>query len=225
MKRFVAYGILILILLFSLAPSALAEETNNEKVSTLIFLKNDLVRPQQGKVTKGYFTQTFSPYFHYKWVGAGGDFSWTPKKDYQELKPYVTANKGPFYALLGYSGNSLEQKFIQTGGWYLNRFGKLLLFGDLRNYWSANKTSISYLDFFTHVSHPIGQYFYAGLETKYIHWWDPKKSHDWFLVGPLVGVNLTKTISVYARPSLDWNKVDNHSTRAFTFRVGLKFQF
>lgn len=224
MKRIAVYGTMALILVIQLyfAEAVRASEPSEEKVSTLLILKNDLVAPQHGK---SFFSQTITGYWHYKWIGGGGDFTYAPRKEYLEIKPYVTVNKGPFYALLGYSGNSLEQKYIQAGGWYLNTFGKLTVFVDVRNYFGVNKSSISYLEAWISAYYKLGERFYIGAENKVAHWWDPKKDHNQVMLGPLVGYNITKTTSVYVRPSVTWDQIDGHTKRDFCLRVGLKFVF
>lgn len=222
MKRFAVYGMIILVFQFCLVLVAQADESSKEKISTLLILKNDLITPQQGK---SFFSQTITAYWHYKWLGGGGDFTYTPRKEYLEIKPYITINKGPFYALVGYSGNSLEQKHIQVGGWYLDRFGKLVVFLDIRNYCAVNMISISYLETWINAYYPIGERFYIGTENKIVHWWDPKKDHNLVMLGPLVGVNITQATSVYIRPSVSWDMTDVQTKRDFCLRVGLKFQF
>jgi hypothetical protein len=220
-KIAVLIGTLAIFLFTAVFPLS-AEEAQAERISTLLLLKNDLVMPQVGNK---YYSQTVTAYWHYKWFGVGGDATYAPRKNFAEIKPYLTVNKGPYYALVGYAGNSLEQKYIQTGAWYVNKFGKTKVFLDLRNYWAANKTSVSYLEFWTSLYHPLGERFYVGFENHFAHFWDPKKSHNRFLLGPLAGVNITKTVSVYVRPSIIWDIVDRHTRRDFFLRVGLKFQF
>jgi hypothetical protein len=224
MKRMTVYGMtaLILVLQLCFAAAVRAEESGEEKVSTLLILKNDLVSPQQGK---SFFSQTISGYWHYKWIGGGGDFTYTPRKDFLEMKPYVTVNKGPFYALLGYSGNSLEQKYVQVGGWYWNTFGKLTVFVDVRNYCATNKSTVSYLDAWISAYYKLGDRFYIGAENRVAHWWDPKKDHNQVMLGPLAGINITKTTSVYVRPSVSWDMVDGITKRDFCVRVGWKTVF
>jgi hypothetical protein len=215
--------LLKIVIVFVMLPlSVLAEEKTGDRITTMLILRNDLIAPQSGKKLS---VQSVVAYWHYKWIGGGAEVYHVPgKKNYDEIKPILTVNKGPLYGLVGYRGNSLSEKYIQVGGWYVNRFRKLTVFLDVRNFCAVSKTSVSYLETWVSFYYPLGDRFYIGAENRFIHWWDPK-NHNLATAGPELGVNITKTMSVYFRPFVSWDMMDAKTNRDLGLQFGLKLQF
>ncbi len=220
-KKISLIGIVAIVVIISLQFAVLAEEKKEDKISTFVVLKNDFVSPQHGE---SYFSHT-TIYSFYRQFGGGMDITYAPKNNYHCFQPFITLNKGPFYALAGYSGDSLGGKHFQAGAWFAKTHKKLSFFVDLRNFWAVSEEGIGYLDLWVYISHPIGkrERFFVGLETEYIHWWE-KQPHNWYMIGPVVGVNITKNISLYVRPSMEWDIAEG-TNRTFKIRTGIKFSF
>lgn len=193
-----------------------------QKASTLIIIKNDFVEPEE---KASYHKQSVSIYCHNgNWFGGGLDLTVKPKYDYTEVKPYLTVNKGPFYLLGGLSINSAGNDYIQGGIWYTNKFGKVKVFFDLRNYWNIDGESTDYLDSFLKGEYPLGEKFYAGLDLDYCRYWQDG-NHNFYFIGPYVGYKITDNTSIYLRLSRDWNVVNGNSDRTDKIRGGLKIAF
>ena len=204
------------------AVSVLARE--NDKPSFLVIIKNDYVQPNK-KGAPGYYANTNNLYAKYGWLGIGMDATFSPKTNYLNVKPFMTLNKGPFSLLAGYSALNSGQCYMQTGIWYVNTHNKFFMIFDLRNLWSVDqRKSPSYLDFFVHITHPVGKYFYAGIEAEYIHWWD-RPAHNWFFAGPVVGLKITKNVSVYARFAREFDIKTVRTETTDRYRIGIKMTF
>ena len=207
-----------------LVPALGAEDNSENKgkgSSTLITLKNDLVKPEEGE---SYHKQSVTIYCHNgNWFGGGLDVTVKSKYDYTEVKPYFTINKGPLYLLGGLSTNSTGSNYIQSGIWYINKFRKVNIFFSLKNYWNIAGESTDYLDCFLESEYPLSERFYAGLNLDYCHYWN--ENHQFFLIGPYVGYKIIDNVSVYLRLSRGWNIVEDQSNRTDNIRTGLEITF
>ena len=218
MKRYLL-ALALFLAVVSFAPSAFcADQEKEEKVSTTITIKNDWVFPNSGE---SFDVQRLSAYWHYRYLGGGFDLNYGRKGDYIQVKPYLTLNKGPWYLVGGFSADNYSQ-YVQTGFWYVNTFDKLGVFLDVRNYFGVGGKSDSYLDNFLELTYPLGKKFYVGVDLIYDHWW--QGSHDWALVGPLVGYKFTDTVSAFVRVSHEWDMAGKTS-EANCVRLGLTFKF
>jgi hypothetical protein len=197
---------------------------DENKLSGLMIFKNDYVVPRKSTVNSMY-SNTVNIYLRDGWIGAGVDATYTKKSDYLNIKPFITLGKGPLRALAGYSELNSGARYAQAGVWYINTHNKVSMILDLRNFWTLDRAkSPGYLDFWVHLSHPIGDKFYAGIEAEYVHWWD-KKPHDWFYAGPLVGYKLTKNLSIYARVAREFDMKPSKNSATDRFRIALKYVF
>jgi hypothetical protein len=224
MKRIVMSGMMTVVLMLALALTVWAEETDNDKVSTTLVFKGDFVKPQSGQA---HFASQFNGYWHYKWFGGGIDVTDKRHTGWTQVKPYLTANKGPFYALVGLQADTDKTSHVQTGAWYVNRFKKLNVFLDVRNYWAVSGDCQNYLDAWLSVSHPvtpISEKLYVGTELEAIHYWTGP-AHNWFLVGPFIGYDLTKNISIFARLSRDWDVCGGKTATTDGVRMGVRLTF
>jgi len=220
------YVIIIAAATLSLAAASFAEHQEiepNPEIASLIILKNDYVKPEH---SKGFISETVSPYFQYHgWLGVGGDFTSQPgNKNYLEAKPYLTVNSGPYYALLGYSTNSAGNDYVQAGAWYLNRFGKIAVFADVRNYFAVDGKSSDYLDAFGEATYDLSRKVAAGVNAEYMHWWKGAE-HNLYFIGPVVYYKLTKVTTIYGRVSREWNVIGSANEPTNRFRLGLKFSY
>lgn len=214
----------VLVILSGLAISVCAEESANDKLSTNIVLKGTFVKPHHGEA---YFAAQFCGYWHYKWFGSGIDVTDVRRKGWTQLSPYLTANRGSFYALVGFQADSDRTHHVQTGLWYVNRFKKFNVFLDVRNFWAVSNNTFHYLDVWLSLSHPItpvSEKLFAGVELEYIHYWTGP-SHNWYFVGPFVGYQFTKNISAFVRLSREWDVCSGIAEPADSVRVGVKFTF
>lgn len=109
---------LCLVLVFGIPAFLWAEENRaEEKVSTYMLLKSNLINP---KGEGSYFSYGLFSYWYNSWLGAGVDVTSTPKKEFLEAKPFVTINKGPFYAIGGLSTDSTGADYA-FGGYGISR--------------------------------------------------------------------------------------------------------
>jgi len=107
MRKIIIIGTLVCLL----AGVSFAED-QKEKVSTTIVLKNDWSFPREGK---DYTSQAICSYWQYKWFGGGVDLRAKLKNDFLEAAPYITLNYKHWYLLTGFSTNSKDQNYVQTG--------------------------------------------------------------------------------------------------------------
>jgi hypothetical protein len=224
MKRIGVCGIIAVVLMLIPILNVWAEEIDGEKVSTTLVLKGDFVKP---KHSEAYFASQFNGYWHYKWFGGGIDVTDNRKAGWTQIKPYLTANKGPFYVLVGFQADTDKANYVQTGAWYVNRFKKLNVFLDVRNFWAASNKCYDYLDAWLAIWHPvtpISEKLYIGTELEYIHYWAGPR-HNWYFIGPLVGYELTKNISIFVRLSREWDVCGSKTETTDRVRLGVKFNF
>jgi hypothetical protein len=225
MKRILVCGIMILMaLLLSSVATVQAEEQEGDKVSTALAIKGDFVSPHHGEK---HFAAQFNGYWHYKWFGTGIDVTDKRHAGWTQVKPYVTANKGPFYVLAGLQADTNKANHLQTGVWYVNRFKKLNVFLDVRQYWAVNDKCRDYIDAWLSVTNPvtpISERLFVGTELEYIHYWSGP-SHNWYFIGPLVGFEITKNISIFARLSREWDVCGSKTETTNRVRLGVKFSF
>lgn len=193
----------------------------NEKFSTLIVFKQDWAKPDE---SKGFTKQNLFSYWKKGGVGAGFDVRTNKSKNYLQFAPFLTLGKDPFYFLGGISTDSQKKDFVQTGVWYWDKVGKVSIFLDARNYYAISKEAISYLDVLYEITHPIRDSFYGGISGGYTHTWDNKQ--DSHLAGLLVGYNIDKKISLFARLARDWNFTKGEDLKSgYQLRLGLKIKF
>ncbi|MFZ2188286.1 MAG: hypothetical protein WAV73_01845 [Candidatus Moraniibacteriota bacterium] len=207
--------------MFVVTPSFIwAEDSLVDRVSTSITLKNDWHFVNGGK---SFDTQEFFSYSHFHDWGGGVVVSESRTADSIQVKPYATWNDGPWYLVGGASFGDCGQ-FFQAGGWYINSFGKLNVIVDMRNYFGLDAKSLNYLDSFWEVSYPLGDKFFVGVDAVYDYWWS--NSNQWAMIGPFVGYNINKTISVFVRWTHEWDLPSGaKTTEANVIRLGLTFNF
>lgn len=220
MKRLV---IIFLTLLLS-ANFLFAEEgeKNAKKVSTLIIMKHDWLKPQD---SEGFSSYTTSLYWNYdKWLGFGLDATSRPKFDYLELKPYATVNKGPYYLLAGFATDNSGGDYFQAGFWYYNLHldKKLEVYLDFRNYRAMSGKASSYTDNYIETSYLIGD-FAVGPVAFYDHWWN--KDLDIVSLGAIAYYKKSKSFIPYIRYMHDWSNNGSNTSELDRFRVGLKICF
>lgn len=204
-------------LVLFLAASAFAGE---DRVSTVIFLRNDLSL-QEGNHQK----RAFYAHWSYQALGAELEVRTVPHADYLYLKSSLTVRTGPVYLVGGLSTDSTGAEYGNAGVWYRDAFGKLSVFFDGRAYFGINGTEPRYFDGFLTVKRKklAGTKLFAGLDVVYDHWWN--ESRNWYLVGPLVGYEMTKITSLSVRYSRAWNEVKKDYTKADQLRVELGLRF
>lgn len=207
--------ITVLLAIFILSISVSAEE---EKVSTSINLKNDW-SDASGKTVD---SQKMFVLWHYKNIGGGMDMAITRRKDYFQVDPFLTFNRGPWYLVGGASVDNFSQ-YIQGGFWYMNSIGKTFVFADIRNYFATGGNAKDYIEGFFELKQPIGKRFFMGADLDYVLWREGNNSY--FLFGPIVGVKINKNISVYMRISREWNIIDDKSDGSNRFRLGMTISF
>jgi len=213
----VIIGIVIVLVMTGICLS----QEGEERVTSLFVLRNDWVSPKEGKSS---VTQLNSGYWHFKSFGGGIDVKSNLQANFLEAQPYLTINSGPWYLLGGFSTNSAGADYIQTGLWYIKSFSKLTVIADLRNYWAVSEKANGYTDNLLEVTYPLTEKFFTGFDFRFDHWWKGK-SHDWYLAGPLIGYNLTKSTSIFLRVSREWDVLDSRTSRADRIRIGLKLCF
>jgi len=218
-------AVFILIPFLLILTTVYAEEPKEPKIEGLIVLKNDWI-PKPGNDIP-----CLSTHFKYKSLGGGFDLRYYNRGKVTEFQPYITMNKGPWYALVGYSVDANNVQYAQTGIWYIKNFGKLNILADVRNWWSLDTGKAkSYFDPFVQVLYPfpkawnIDNKLYFGVEGEINHWWSGP-SHNWYLIGPVVGCNITKNLAVFVRASHEWNVKEDVMERAYRIRTGLIVKF
>ncbi len=229
MKKLILVSSMILLSLCSvcLAQEEYAEIEGQEssKIGGSITIKNDWISRPNSDVP------SLSTYFKWKFLGGGFDLKYCSRGSVTKFQPYITLNKGPWYALVGYSVDDSHAQYFQTGVWYVNSFGKLSVVLDVRNWWSLNswKTQ-SYFDPFVQLLYPIPKPFniddklYFGLEGEINHWWSGQ-AHNWYQVGPVVRCKITKNLAVFLRLSHEWDVKEDSTENAFRIRTGVVFSF
>lgn len=192
------------------------------KPLTLIILKNDSVNPKEGE---SYNKQSSSIYFHNgSWFGGGLDITVKSKYDYMETNPYITVNRGHYYAIAGFSTNSNGSDYFQGGFWYINKFDKIEVFLDIRNYWGIGGETTDYADVFLRGEHPISEKFYIGIDLDYIRYWQDE-NHNFYFLGPYVGYKVTDITSIFLRVSREWDVVDGQSNSTDAVRLGMEIMY
>ncbi len=214
MRKLIIVVVLLLTIIITVSVSA-----EDKKISTTINLKNDW-GDASGKTVD---TQRAFIFWNYKDVGGGGiDMAITRRKDYFQVDPFLTFNRGSWYFVGGASVDNFSQ-YIQGGFWYMNSIGKTFVFADIRNYFATGGNAKDYVEGFFEVTHPIGKRFFMGADLDYVLWWEG--SHKWLLVGPIIGMKFNKNISFYTRISREWNIIDDKSDGSNRFRLGMTISF
>ena len=204
-----------------------AEEPKKEsKIQSLVILKNDWVPG-----SKHTDIPCLSTYFTYKSLGGGFDLRYYSRGSVTEFQPFMTLKiKGPWYGFIGYSINESHAQYAQTGMWYVNNLGKLNVLLDVRNWWSLDADKArTFFDPYLQLLYPFpkrlnfDEKLYFGLEAELNHWWSGP-AHNWYMIGPVVGCNLTKNMAVFVRPSHEWD-VTTETKRAYRVRTGVILKF
>ncbi len=219
--RRIVYWLMMGFLVVGLSFGVYAEEAKENKVSTLLFLRHEWVKPEQNT---NYNSQSLFVFWQYKWFGAGLDTTMRRKSDYLEARPFLAFNKGPWYLVGGFSTNSQDMDFGQAGIWYLNNHGKLFVFADIRNYWSIDGKKTDYLDTFLELLYPVAKKIQVGIDLTYDHWWRGS-SHNWYQIGPILRYDFNQNIALHLRPTREWDVMENVKTKADSLRLELRFCF
>lgn len=216
MKGFIAILVVVVVIIASVV---WAEDS--DRVSTYLDFRQDYKNPQGGASETG---QSIVVWLQYGSIGGLFEGDVTNKSHYVDFKPSLLYRKGSFYLLGGFAADSLGSEFIQTGVWYLNTFGKLCVFLDARNYWSITSQDNGYAENFLRLTHPIAGKFYGGIDMIFDHWWSGE-SHNCYFVGPLIGYEITKEISIYLRVSREWDILGGNTNQTDRAKLGLVFYF
>ena len=223
MKYFISFVIAVwLALSTSLVYEAKAEENTNERFSGQLVIKNDWYKPE-GK--PGFNNQGLYAYFHYKWFGAGVDQWGGERSNYYEVRPFITVNKGPYYAVAGYAANSRGTGHVHFGTCYRKQIREYNVFLDLRQFIGIKVGSGDYLDFYASVTRQIGKRFYAGIEGEVIQWWGRNSDRNWSFVGPVGGLKLSNNLTLFVRPGVSFDNSRAGFSRTFWLRTGLVINF
>lgn len=191
------------------------------QVSTMIYLKNDWVHPVEGE---GYWKEALSVYWYNDRFGAGIDVTAKPKFDFLDVRPYLTVNQAPFYFLAGLATDSTGADYFQAGVWYFDTLGKFCIMLDLRNYWGIDGGASDYTEDFLEVIYSLDEKFFVGLDLCYDHWWE-ESDHNYYLVGPFIGYQITKSTSAHLRSSRDWEIIEESSSRTDALRLEIRIYF
>jgi len=209
-----------IVLLFTLLALCGFATKSVAEVTTSITIANDWVNPEQGET---YTKQKFEANWQSGWLGYGLLVVTAPESDYVYVQPSLTMGKGPLSAIVGITTDSAGSSYYYGGASYAMNFGKVSAFLDARNYWGMEGTSPSYLDNYLGFSLvKIGKA-KVGLDLVYDYWWE--LGDDFYMVGPTFKYALTKSVTLYARPSMEWFVSDGNSTSTEKLRIGLNFSF
>jgi hypothetical protein len=224
MKKGTMVVVTLIMIMTLVSAICFAEEKSEENsVSSTIAVWNETYSPSKGE-NKNF--QRMFGFFNYKPLGIGGaiEVRINEKNNYTELKPYLTFNRGSWYFLGGYSTDTEGLRFIQTGAWYINKFGDWNLTLDMRTYISVDGKKNDYTENLFRISHPIAGKLFGGLDLVYDHWWS-ESSRNFYMIRPFIGYKITKTLSVVSRYSREWDMGGEINKRADRLRLELCFSF
>lgn len=224
MKKLLMVAMLLFASFFANVSALWAEEVKEEKVSTLIMLKNDFYFPSEGP---RYELQKFQVYWHKDWLGGGFDVDFIRQKDFLRVKPYLTVNSGPWYLVGGASFQDVGGKtsqYARVGGIYIGKVGGWKVYSDMSNYVGLDRNSPTFSESLSEITYPLGKRFFIGGNVIFDHWWEGP-AHNWILVGPLVGYKLTEHISPFVRIAHEWDFLGGKTREANSIRLGIVFSF
>lgn len=215
--------IVVLVFLGIVLLASLTQAQEPEKVSTLVLLKTNWFDPKIGEQCWRYDANM---YFNYKFLGAGLEVETSPENDAITIRPMLQLVKKPWYLNFGSSTNSQGRDYLFGGFWYINSFKGFSVLADVRNYIGyKGENSTDYLDSFLKLKYLFQSQVFIGTEMNYDHWWG-NDSHNYFLVGPIFGYKFNKNVSIYIRPSREWEGIEGQtSVQKDRIRLGLEMFF
>lgn len=192
----------------------------DDNISSVIVFKNNYFFLDKGEKIS---TQDINLYLSNDKIGGGVDVSMVRKNDFFKIEPFLTLNFKPWYFLGGFSVYSDGTRYVQAGFWYIKAFKEVSVCLDVRNFFRVDGKNSSYFDPFLNLTYPVGKKFYIGADVEYTHFWETPG--DYYMLGPLIGYNISDDISLYVRFSQEWNLVNGVCDRSQRIRLGLKFSF
>jgi hypothetical protein len=193
------------------------------ELSVLFIQKNDILKPS-GK--EAFYVGETVVYAHKGELGLWLSVIETPnhdgQPDYVRFRPVVTYNPngGPVYFVGGVSTDSKSADFIQAGYWYIQKFGKLSVYLDHREYTGISTGAASYLDTFNEVTYKVSEKVALGVNVAYDRFWSQEK--NWLLAGPVGYYDISKKSKIFLRPSREWTTGTKPTDR---YRVGITYFF
>ena len=211
----------IAVLMLCLPMRSFAIHVIGEEIKSKLSLKADISNLENGE---SVIKQRISLHLQKGDLGTGGEVLLIPENDYLRFSPYVTLSVGLVTPVMGLSTDSSGKDHISAGIQY---FGKLSegigLFVDLRNFWGLNSDSVDFIDNFAALLLALDDKIFTGLDLIYDHYWE--SGDNWYLVGVPLGYKLTKSTTIFVRPSFDrYLSNDGHSD-TYGFRVGANISF
>lgn len=202
------------------------QEVKSQKegeISTLMLIRNDWVKTEDKDSVQ---SQEFFGYWLWeKKIGGGIDVVTTPETDCVTVKPFATLKVTSALHLIGGAlTTSYGSDYLHGGIWIFQSIGQWRIFLDLREYVEISGKRSDYVDAFTEIIYPVSDKLSLGVVGMYDHWWQDD-NHDWFFIGPVSYYHLSKSLTVFCRPSLDWEKTKQDTIRTAKLRFGVKLAF
>lgn len=217
MKKFFMWWTVLLVVFLAIT-SVFAQDS--EKVSGFVDVRNDIVLP---KDEEDITVQSVNIFLKHGRAGVFLESADRSKDHVLTLKPSLLLSKGPWSLLVGAATNSKGADFAQAGAWYINSFGKVNIFADLRNYFSISGQSNGYTDNLFRIMYPITDKISVGAELVFDHWWND--GHNLYLIGPRAIYQFSKTASIYIRVSHEENATCTGTVETNYIRTALMYTF
>ncbi|MFZ2881574.1 MAG: hypothetical protein WA019_00720 [Candidatus Moraniibacteriota bacterium] len=220
-------SVCFIVVVFS-CPNLWAEhqETKTEKgqeISTLVLMRNDWIKTEDKESVQ---SQEFLGYWLWeKKIGGGIDVVTTPKSDCITVKAFGTLNLTDSVRFVGGTmTTSYGSDFLYCGVWILQNIGQWRLYLDLREYTEISGKRSDFTDDLIEITYPVTDKLSLGAVGMYDRWWQDN-DHNWFFIGPIGYYQLSKSMKVFCRPSLDWERVNDTTIRTAKVRFGVKLAF
>lgn len=222
MKRI---GFVVILVLFAVNYSH-AEEPAKKDISGFIFLQNEILIPEGKKYGGFYLYEKLCSYAQYKHIGAGLDIDYARKPDFLRMQPFVAANYGPAYVLLGYqhlAAGQTIQSHVMTGIWLKKSWKDWSGFIDSRQYWPIDRKSRGFIETWFGLYRHLGPKWFLGGEFNFTHYW--QESHNRVFVGGVIGYRMKeKNFTPSLRFGRYWDVQEKGGTRK-DWSVQLRFLY
>lgn len=199
------------------------ESEKGEEISTLILMRNDWVKTESKDSVQ---SQEFFGYWLWeKQIGGGIDVVTTPETDCITVKPFVTLKvTDSVHFVGGTMTTSYGSDYLHGGVWIFHNIGQWRIYLDLREYVEISGKRSDYVDTFVEITRPVTDKLSLGVVGMYDHWWQDD-NHDWFFIGPVGYYQVSKNMTVFCRPSLDWEITRQDNIKTAKMRFGVKLVF
>lgn len=214
-------------LIFAEEATKTDEQVQQKPTSSVIALavsKNDMVMPDKGDAYWIYGSFIYG--WYHQQIGIGTDFRTIPDKNYTEIKPIVSLNKGPHFLIAGFKSTSAEteNQYAQLGYWYFKSTPEYRLLVDVRNYFDIGGDKSTYLESCVEYVKWFGR-IGVGPTATFDYWW--QKDRKFVDMGPIAYYVLLKDpfIAPFVRYQHEWKSWEGKSSQTDYVRFGVYMTF